>query len=152
MKRTVILLIIVVAALLAMATPAAAKKKERVGSQISLFSPPATFPAGEPFHIAHGWVGSVDRDIGSNDFELEIDGVLRKEDFVSRSFQGGNPVTFNFSWVHNFSDGMTGTHTFTGHWFLPCQEAVDSDLYPGPCPNPNAKVEVLTRSATVSFP
>lgn len=152
MKKTVI--IIVILTLLAIATPASAKKKESVGTSISLFSGPTSFPAGEAFHIAHGWVGvSVDGSVlGLYDFELEIDDVLREEDFITRSFQGGRPSTLTFLWVYNFPDGMIGTHKFTGYWFLPCQEAVDNDLYPGPCPTPSAKVKVFSQTAMVSFP
>jgi len=138
---------------------AASQTHERVGQRIGLLgAPPATFPANEPFHIAHGWVPIVPKDgppiaVGLYDFDLEVDGVFRPHDFVDRfDFDESNPEPeFVWLWVHNFPEGMTGTHTFTGHWFSPCQEAVDRGDYPGPCAHPNDVVEVLTATAEVTF-
>lgn len=44
-----------------------------------------------------------------------------------------------------------GNYVFTGHWFEPCSYAVQNGDYPGPCPKPNASVEVFTTSLTVTF-
>ena len=143
-KKTISILVLI--AFLVIATPAVAGKKAPVGSQIGVISGPTTFPAGAAFHIRHGWIISSDTDgVGIFDFELEVDGVLRNEDFVLRSTQSGDPDLLLRFWVHNFPDGMTGVHTFTGHWFVPCQPTS------GSCATPNAKVEVLTSSVTVTF-
>ena len=146
MKKTVTILLIL--SLLAMAAPATAAKKEPIGDRINvLIGSPTTFPAGSPFHILHGWVPTSDADaIGIFDFELEVDGVLRKEDFVLRSAESGDPDVLIRLWVHNFPNGMTGTHTFTGHWLGPCELVT-----PGSCAQPNAKVEALSRTMTVTF-
>ena len=151
MKKMITFLLILT--LLAMATSAAATSKEPVGDRIIVFGGGSTtFPAGAPFHIRHGWVNDSNTDgIGIFDFELEIDGVLREEDFVMRSAESGDPDILIRFWVHNFPNGMTGTHTFTGHWLGPCQPLVDMGFIPGPCTKPNAKVEALSRTLTVTF-
>jgi len=153
MKKTIFILMLI--AILVMAVPAAAKGNEPVGDRISVFPPgtPSEFPAGAPFHISQGWLlDPSDGPPGSFDFELEVDGIPRDEDFALWAVDHSwNPVRLVRSWLHNFPDGMTGTHTFTGHWFAPCQHAVDSLMFPGPCPKPNAKVEVLSNSLTVTF-
>jgi hypothetical protein len=133
----------------AYAAPAADDSKEPVGYRISLFLGAPDFPPNTPFHISHGFVQSSDDDaIGIYDFELEVDGVLRKEDFKDFWAESGEPDTLQRRWVYNFPDGMTGTHTFTGHWFGPCQAVVED---PGVCPIPNAKVEFSTQTLTVNF-
>lgn len=149
-----ILPILVMLGLLANNIPAAAKTKERVGEPFRLLAGiPTIFPEGEPFHIAHGWVQiPSDSDaVGKWDFELEVDSVPRREDFVQRTVVSGDPDLLNRVWVSNFPEGMMGTHTFTGHWLGPCQELVDGGVIPGPCEKPNEKVEALTRSLTVTF-
>jgi hypothetical protein len=141
-----------IAALLAITTPVAAGRIEPVGDRIGFFYPPETFPTGTAFHIRHGWMQpATDEAIGVFDFVLEVDGVLLKEDIKLFAAESGDPDMLNRIWVYNFPDGMTGTHTFTGHWFAPCQYAVDSLGYAGPCATPNAKVETNTRTLTVNF-
>jgi hypothetical protein len=153
MKKNIFVLMLI--ATLVMAAPAAAKMKEPVGARIDvLFGTPTTFSAGEPFHISHGfWHDPREVSAGRFDFELEVDGVFRDEDFVERrSDPSMDPDLILWRlWVHNFPQGMTGTHTFTGHWYAPCRYAVDYYGYPGPCPTPNAKVEILTASLAVMF-
>lgn len=143
--------IIVLLGLLAGTFPAYAKAKERVGDPINLFNAfpdPVTiaFPAGDPFHIAHGWVILTDSDaVGKLDFELEVDGASRKEDFVERTVVGEDPDLLTRVWVFNFPEGMAGTHTFTGHFSGPCYASG------GPCDHPNEKVEILMLELTVNF-
>ena len=83
-----------------------------------------------------------------------FDGALRRADFKLTSTQrdpAGNTTLTRF-WLHNFPDGLpAGDYTFTGHWLEGCQDAVDDGLYPGPCPNPNAPVEIFSNSLTVTF-
>jgi hypothetical protein len=153
--KKILVSILFIFALLGITTPASAAQKVRVGTRIDLRTGPTTFTAGAPFHIAHGWItdSSVDG-VGIYDFELEIDGVLRYEDFVERSVTRGDPDLLNRIWVYNFPNGMTGTHTFTGHWYGPCRALADGGFYTGSCTNPTARVEANTlspQSLTVTF-
>ena len=149
----------VAALVAAAAAPSAAPHKQRVGQRINvLLGSPAQFPAGEPFHVAHGWggiaSGSSDYDaVGKYTFVLEIDGVVRKADFVDRSVtpsSGGSADLHGLGVVHNFPDGLAGTHTFVGRWYGPCQSLVDSGLQ-ATCANPTEVVEGLVRTLTVRF-
>ena len=162
-KRTPFLLVVLGAAVAALvaaaAAPSAAPHKQRVGQRINvLLGSPAQFPAGEPFHVAHGWggiaSGSSDYDaVGKYTFVLEIDGVVRKADFVDRSVtpsSGGSADLHGLGVVHNFPDGLAGTHTFVGRWYGPCQSLVDSGLQ-ATCANPTEVVEGLVRTLTVRF-
>lgn len=159
-RLTVPVALAMLLALLLVAGPAAAGSKEPVGQRISVFlGTPTTFPAGEPFHIRHGWgIGATEHpeQAGIFSFRLDVDGVPRDADFVLRSADTPPKTEYeapvlNRSWVFNFPDGMSGTHTFTGHWIEPCGVAVAELAYPGPCTTPNAPVEAITRSVTVSF-
>lgn len=140
-------------ALALVAVPAAAAEtKERTGTRINLMAGGLQFfPAGEPFYIQHGWgtqQGPAEfepRAIGKLGFELAVDGVDRREDFVDK-FHFDDPVRGLMQarqWVHNFPDGMTGTHTFTGHWFGGCTGLVASGLDPGPCDKPAETITVI---------
>lgn len=154
MKRySLLITILLIASLFIIATPVIAAKNEPVGDRISVFyGGSMEFPAGAPFHIRHGWLQpSTDDAIGIFDFALDVDGTRRSEDFKMFSAVSGDPDYLNRIWVYNFPDGMTGTHTFTGHWFAPCQYAVDELGYPGPCATPNAKVETSSQTLIVTF-
>jgi hypothetical protein len=125
---------------------------EPVGERISFWDPPSEFTAGAPFNIRHGWtLTSNGEALGIYDFKLEVDGVLVREDFKMVSAESGSPDTLRKNWVYNFPDGMTGTHTFTGHWYAPCQFAVDQLGYPGPCATPNDQVDSDSRTMTINF-
>jgi hypothetical protein len=147
-------------ALFLFVAPANASPVQPVGQRINVFSgSPQTFPAGAPFHINHGWALGVTahpEENGLFGFSLAVDGVQRDADGVLRSTDPA-PVTsydypeLNRSWVFDFPDGMTGTHTFTGSWTAPCDIAVSQLGYPGPCNSKTARVVVLTRSVTVTF-
>src|SRR5918994_4760376 len=100
------------------AASGAAQSKERVGERINVhLGSPAQFPAGDPFHIAHGWGGiatglSDYEAVGKWTFVLEVDGVLRQPDFVDRTVtpgSGGAPDLHGVAVVHNFPDGLAGT-------------------------------------------
>ena len=91
-KRIAPLLLVVLATALAAliaaaAAPSAAPHQQRVGERVNVFlGSPTHFPAGEPFHVAHGWGGiasdSSDYEaVGKYTFVLEVDGVVRKPDF-----------------------------------------------------------------------
>ena len=127
--------------------PAAATTNEPVGPPINiLVGVPTTFPAATPFHIMHGWGLDPSTDaVGKFSFALEVDGTDRPEDFVLRSVITGSPDLLARTWVFNFPYGMTGTHTFVGHWLAPCYVTA------GPYSNPNAVVEVDRHTLTVTF-
>ncbi len=151
-KLTLFVTVLLIVALIAITTPAAAGRDAPVGEKIRIRDASIEFPAGAPFHIRHGWIQySTDDAIGVFDFALDVDGVPQPETFKWFYAESGNPDILNRIWVYNFPDGMTGTHTFTGHWFAPCQYAVNELGYAGPCPTPNAKVETATRTLTVEF-
>jgi hypothetical protein len=108
--------------LLTSAGGAVAASKVRVGDRINLLDPPATYQADTAFHIWHGFVfqdGSGSRlgQIGRFEFRLEVDDVAVAADFFEVDvFDRG---TVSKVWVFNFPDGLSGTHTFTGHWITP---------------------------------
>ena len=119
---------------------ASADAKERVGTRINLFAGGfQVFPAGQPFHIAHGWIldqsnPETAQALGRWDFTLAVDGVEGRESFVEKVHQQ-DPV-FGLlqarTSVYNYPEGMTGTHTFTGHWFGPCEGLVVSGSHRDP--------------------
>jgi hypothetical protein len=153
-RKTLLVTILLVLALLAIAFPVAADSEKTVGEQIHLYGS-NVFEAGVPFHIRHGWYMTTPSynpptPVGIYGFELEIDGIYQMADYIlniySREYE-----TIHRTWVYNFPDGMTGTYTFTGHWIMPCQDAVESEIIPGPCRTPNEKIVVLTKELTVTF-
>jgi hypothetical protein len=81
-----------------------------------------TFPANTPFHVAHGWRHDFPlENVELFDFELEVNGVYQLVDFVESTIdQSSDPHTLTKHSVFNFPEGMTGTHTFNGHWIAPC--------------------------------
>jgi len=130
-----------------------------VGDRINVFAgTPTTYPAGQPFHIRHGWsvgITAHPEQTGLWRFSLDVDGVPRAADDTDFNAEpapttGFDAPRLNRGWIFNFPAGMTGRHTFTGHWIGPCELAVESG-YPGPCNRPNEPVEALTRSLTVDF-
>lgn len=159
MKKTVLLILSILIVLLLAASPVLAADRVRVGEQIDVFAgTPDVFPANEPFHIAHGWGNIAPVPMG---FILEVDGIEVQYDFIEKTVLNENPLLINIIWVHNFPEGMSGTHTFTGHWLLNCYSALQDGFvdecppgpYPGPYPGPVTKtlVEVLTKTIVVVF-
>lgn len=115
---------VTIALLLASVTAAAAASRERVGDRISLFEPPATYPADTAFHIWHGFIfqQGIDRGYGRYEFQLEVDGVATAADFTDVAVL--DPGAVSRVWVFNFPAGLSGTHTFTGHWITPDGEDI----------------------------
>jgi len=152
-KQPLFVTAILILALLNLAIPSSASAhNEPVGERVIVFNGQIDFTAGTSFNIWHGWVQtSDDGAIGIFDFELDIDGVFLSEDFKMFSADSGDPDILWRLWVYNFPDGMTGTHTFTGHWYAPCQYAVDWLGFAGPCATPNEKVETNTKTLIVNF-
>jgi hypothetical protein len=149
-KQLVFVSVIMIVAILTLANPSVTfAYDELVGERILVKNESIDFLAETPFHILHGWVQtSEDGAIGIFDFELEIDGVLQRTDI--KMFSEEDDILWRL-WAFNFPNGMTGTHTFTGHWYAPCQYAVDWLGYRDPCVTPNEKVETNTRTLIVNF-
>jgi hypothetical protein len=104
--------------LLTSAGGALAVSKVRVGDRISLFTPPTTYPAATAFHIWHGFVfEDSDRSRGRYAFVLDVDGVERAADFFEVTTVDRRLISK--VWVFNFPNGLTGVHTFEGHWITP---------------------------------
>lgn len=159
MKRTTTLLLVLVA--LIAAPSATADAKERTGTRINLFAGGfQVFPAGEPFHISHGWLrvlgddqGTPPQANGRYGFSLDVDGQDRPADYVERAPREDAA----FGWIkpntaiHNFPEGMTGTHTFTGSWFGPCTGLLEDGFTPGPCDHPTETTSFAPLTITVVF-
>jgi hypothetical protein len=104
--------------LLTSAGGAVAVSKVRVGDRISLFTPPTTYPAATAFHIWHGFVfEDSDKSRGRYEFVLDVDGVERAADFFEVTTVDRRLISK--VWVFNFPNGLTGLHTFEGHWITP---------------------------------
>ncbi len=151
MKKTVLLNIVLV--MLLLATPALAREKEPTGDPINLFdSGTQTYPANKSFYIAHGWEGVEPRGVpGQISFELELDGAIVQPTYTEHTTVVGvaGPL-MDLTWVFNFPDGMTGDHTFEGHWIGPCVVA----LYFGEvdeCVHPMADYEWGHSEVIVNF-
>ena len=154
MKKLLVPFLILV--MIVITTPAAALPQEPVGDRLSLFAGPVqTFPANTPFHIRHGASFHAPGDSntrGLYEFQLEVDGVPQQADFtLIQTFPiGGGSAQARF-WVYNFPNGMTGTHTFTGHLLGPCAQLVSDGSYSGSCGNnPMAQVEADISPVTVT--
>lgn len=144
--------LLLVVSLLAVTSPAAANHNEPIGEKIRVRNETIKFQYNTPFYIAHGWVQpSTDEAIGVFSFELDVDGSPQPLSFRQFYVTSGDPDLLWRVFVYNFPVGMQGTHAFTGHWFAPCQYAVDWLGYPGTCATPNASVETATRTLTVTF-
>jgi len=130
----------------------AASKEGRVGERISMWSAsPIKFAANKPFHIAHGWVNETNiTGVGLFKFSLDVDGFPVKADFVERSAISGDPDVLRWTWVFNFPNGMTGTHTLIGHWTGSCQGLVDMHAITGPCNKPTEIIE-STHTLVIEF-
>jgi hypothetical protein len=102
--------------------------QKREGERLSVYeSGSQTFPANTPFHVAHGWRHDFPlENVELFDFELEVNGVYQLVDFVESTIdQSSDPHTLTKHSVFNFPEGMTGTHTFNGHWIAPCYAFFD---------------------------
>jgi hypothetical protein len=156
MKRLVITFLSMFAlAVVALPGPATAHRITTVGPAFNIFTGhPSEFPAGAPFHFLLGWdpIPTTTHAIGKFSWSLDVDGTPRAADF---HFFGPSPIQDDAlarAWIFNFSDGISaGTHTFVAHGFTPCDFAVASFGYANPCSNPNAVVEAVTLTMTVTF-
>ena len=112
-----------------------------------MFAGDQAYPANTAFNIrggfdelrgTHAW--------GKFEYVLEMDGAALKPSFrMNDSLPDGTIITL---WWFNFPDGLTGVHTFVGHYYAPCQ---DGSL--NPCLGPAAEFGGRHRSfpATITF-
>ena len=149
MKKMILIAVAIL--ILGLAVPVSARGHEYVGERLNLRNGNQKYPAGVPFHIIHGWIHtSPDGPQGQYDFELEIDGVPVKEDFVDlRADPSGDAVDQYWGWVYNFPDGMTGTHYFTLHYFGPCMSLYGPEYCP--VPDRNDVIEDWAFTVKVKF-
>ena len=126
--------------------------RDPVGDRIRVRNASIEFASGAPFYISHGWIQvSDDGAIGVFGFSLDLDGVTVPNFYRDFSTISGDPDILNRIWVYTFPVGLSGEHTFTGHWYAPCQYALDELGYEGICANPNQQVETTTRILTIHF-
>ena len=140
--------------LLAVAALPATAAETPEGPRINLVAgAPTQFPADSPFHVIHGWGFTPNQTValGRADFRLEVDGIDQGRGSL-QNFAFGNAGGLTRLWLYNFHNGLPqGPHTLVGRWFLPCETAVESGLYPGPCLTPNSPVQAFSFSLTVNF-
>ena len=150
MKRLTTLLLVV--SFFLISSTVAARGNDPVGNRIDLVAgTPTSFPADTPFHVIHGWLVDVTiTNPGHAFFEVDVDGVLIEGAFLR--VNAGRGTVQSRLWLFNFPLGLpAGTYLITGHWYLSCNDAVDSGLFAGPCVTPNEPVEVLTIPLNVTF-
>jgi hypothetical protein len=136
MTRIFPILLASLATALVAVLPATANSKPTTGTRIALGNPPATFAAGAPFYVEHGFACAlgdakcISEQISANgDFDLYIDGTLQP----SRVDVDVRDGAISKLYLTNVAAGLpAGTHTFVGEWHL------------------NGTV-VQTRTATISF-
>jgi len=155
MKKIFIVLTIALA--LIMTATAAASSKVPTGPQIRVDPDGAVFhyPENTPFHIRHGWHSAITLGeevnvefLAKASFSLEIDGDYMEDDYIERvRLPGVEPVVTDLYkfYFFNFPDGMTGEHTFTGHWYVQCKYWQDE------CVDPDEIIEAGTRAITIIF-
>jgi len=167
MKKKIIVFLTLMAILL-MVIPVSAAGREPIGDQIFVGPDGANlnFTAGEPFHVRHGWYGvlggyddetnPVDagvRHLPFSGFDLEMDGVYLEPDYILREVTFDPALNVNCATygclvkqaIFEFPEGLTGTHEFTGHWWIACK------YYQEDCDDPMEILEVQTRTITVIF-
>jgi len=156
MKKSTLLLIVLVALLIA--TPAFAREHEPTGEPISLrctnpddsyCTGTQDYAANTAFYVGHGWLDMYPRlHPGHLKFELEVDGVYVQPTYVEFS---ADPDPESDGWFldrtyfFNFPNGMTGTHTFEGHWILPCMFVLPD------CETPNADADWVHSEWVITF-
>lgn len=158
MKKISALLIVFVVALL-VATPVLAAQFEPTGDRLNIyFDIPKSYPANTPFHIVHAWLDFFDEHdlwpYGQFYFELEVDGVyMELTKFVNEKIvdpDTGEFIGIRRAYFFNFPNGMTGTHTFKGHWMGTCYIALQDGLV-SECANPMADIELISSDVKIKF-
>jgi hypothetical protein len=121
-------------------------KNSPTGPYLDLFNPPrdaftgrATYPAGTSFHLNGGWLLNKGKNVTKDrtvEFQVDAGGLLPADfDYTD---------TLGKHWVHNFLNGLSGTHTLTIH-YAPC-------AWTGPGPIIEHNLQGCTLAAEVDFP
>jgi hypothetical protein len=152
-----VFLILVIALALIMTVPALAASKVPTGEHIRVDPDGAVvhYPENTPFHIRHGWHAFITSEEDINvgylakaGFSLEIDSAYVEETYIDRVKISEDPVydegLYKF-YFFNFPNGMTGVHTFTGHWYVQCEDWQEE------CVDPKEIIEPQTRTITIIF-
>ena len=149
MKKLTIVISLILA--LMIVSPVLASKPVSTGDQITVYDS-VQFPANTAFYISHGLQLAPEELRSGYDFKLQVDGEFVDETFVDRytTIFDDNTVFISTMWVFNFPDGMEGTHEFSGHWFMPCQTALDAGFVTE-CRKLNTSIEVMSSTATIIF-
>jgi hypothetical protein len=128
--------------------PVAAGPPTPVGDQINLYTPPATFAAGAPFHLTHGWLfGNEDlAGAGLYSFELWLDGGFVPASYKDVEVSVDGAMSMARTVVFNFPEGLSGTHTLTGVWLAPCKFFIE-----GPCDSPSQQMAAWEVAVTINF-
>lgn len=155
MKKTIILICAML--ILMSVNPVQAKSHETTGEKIDInYDGTFTYPAETAFYISHGWWLAPKYEIkyptGGYEFRLDIDGEYIEEDYIDRTKVIDEELGFLILtvWVFNFPDGMTGSHTFGGHWFMPCERALIDGIVTE-CQTLSAPIECLTYHVEITF-
>jgi hypothetical protein len=144
--RLSIAILMSMALLLMLVAPVAATVRQPTGPRLNLFLGNQSYQASTAFHIRDGWLldsTTIDA-IGRYSFTLDVDGSPRASDFrTSQEFADGFVAK---TWYFNFPVGMTGTHTFVGHFLGPCGGSFPCNGLPA-----ESVIELGTLTATVTF-
>lgn len=147
--RTMAMAAMVIGSALTVAGPAAAAPHTPIGNRINLFNADGTtYPAATAFHVDQGFgFEPGDAATGKYRFSLDIDGVTRTASYiVSTTYPDGSLDSRH--WIFNVPNGLVGSHTLTGHWFVPCGSTAGVDCAGKPR---NTLIEMPPVSATVTF-
>jgi hypothetical protein len=108
------------------------------------------FPAGDPFHIMHGFISGfeitepVGNVVARSKMVLEVDGVEIDPDYVTIDWVNYIPdypfLVATKLFTFNFPDGMTDEHTFTRRYFFTCQSYWNMGIQVD-CKNPAELIE-----------
>jgi hypothetical protein len=117
----------------------------------------STFPADQPFHIAHGFVNAPSfvqhQSLGEYQVRVTVDGAEVKPSFI-QTLTSQDPTfgaVLTTDYVFNFPDGMTGTHVFGTTYLGPCEGLVDAGYVTGPCDKQNDLTSLGPFLSTVTF-
>ena len=121
-RRFVLMFVVLVMVAFAALPASAAPQVPTTGERILVSAGDQDFPAGDPFHIRHGWGCEV----GVPVCELPAGNQFTFRLFVDGTQVHGRRLMLieDTHWVlrvvvFNFRHGMTGTHTFRGEWRSP---------------------------------
>lgn len=134
--------------LLVAAAPAAAAGRSPVGENLSLFPGDQSWPASTAFHVRGGFAlegGNGQQANGKYEYRLEMDGADVAPTLRVTEQIGGSLAK---RWYMEFAGGLTGVHTFVGHYYAPCGT---NEFVPCGSLRPNTPVEILAVPATITF-